>query len=1094
MAHDTAADVTASGSYTSELRVSLVLYGGSSLVMYMNGVAQELLRMVQATAGPRLAGEAAADDPRFVGYDLAARISQHDVDTGYERLLSDDGGHRRSAGAVLAVLGARSSRRRLTIDVLSGASAGGLNAIFLARALLMNGDVGEAERLLVEHGDVLTILNDPQPGVAGRWPKSLLDGDRLFSLVLEGLYGQGEAAGGGALVDALDCYLALTDLRGVSRENETEVSEVDLDHRASAHLRFGTTRSFGADRNDFVGCVEGELGAVPLEPFLAFVARATSAHPAAFHPVQLGRIGELVTSLEASGELRAAAGADGAVPSFDVDHPLWAELIGPGHPKAPLVDRWFSDGGDLDNKPFTHSIDPVESRRASIPVDRKVVWVEPKPGERTAAWQSDVAPSLGQVTFGAYGLPRKEGTFADLLRIQERNRVAELLRQSIDEAIPPSTWGVPTRVPGWVDEQPGSPERRLYEVERARYVVRHLVGWVERVVRNAGGRDDDVAALRSAVLALVGPPDGADLDPSGWNHRRLLVDHDLSYRVRRLNQADQRLARRQRLVLDPAAAPEEWALLAGWREAFTAITVELLAVDRRLKGEDVNETNSMAGDLWRPDASGLDLGDPESVAAVLIEQRREALAGLLASTSVRARTLLASIRAAVPEPSTPQAGSPEAPLRSLGSELTKAWIDFDVIDMHLLPRYRDLRGELDAIEALRFSPDDTTLMGDDPQRRLGGAGVYNFGGFFDQRWRRNDVLWGRLDAAELIVKMLIPTDGLADDDRGVLTEVQTELIVGLQRQIIEESAAAIDDIAALAPASGITGSESGADEIRDKLVGLELDLALVGDERRRRRWGQILAAVPSVLGGIVALGNFDPWKGQRVGGAPPLDEQARAALRDDMGRHAVRVGSVFDALMQLIAPQRGRWRAARFVGLPLLGVLGLVGMWHAYGDDHDDLWWVGAGVVAGLGAAVGWRRMGPRWPRGAGLVAGLGVVMTLAGLAVPLVGDRVGLVDAGPTDQERAVVLMMLGAVAVVVAVAVWLWRSTGTGLVRRVVLGGALVGFGAALWADVSAAVQLLGSLMVFSVSVALFVGLRVVQARFDDVARSAPNDRSGL
>ena len=127
-------------------------------------------------------------------------------------------------------------------------------------------------------------------------------------------------------------------------------------------------------------------------------------------------------------------------------------------------------------------------------------------------------------------------------------------------------------------------------------------------------------------------------------------------------------------------------------------------------------------------------------------------------------------------------------------------------------------------------------------------------------------------------------------------------------------------------------------------------------------------------------------------------------------------------------------------------------------------------------------------------MAGLGVVMTLAGLAVPLVGDRVGLVDAGPTDQERAVVLMMLGAVAVVVAVAVWLWRSTGTGLVRRVVLGGALVGFGAALWADVSAAVQLLGSLMVFSVSVGLFVGLRVVQARFDDVARSAPNDRSGL
>jgi len=35
---------------TQEIRFATVLYGGSSLAVYMNGVAQELLRLVRSTA------------------------------------------------------------------------------------------------------------------------------------------------------------------------------------------------------------------------------------------------------------------------------------------------------------------------------------------------------------------------------------------------------------------------------------------------------------------------------------------------------------------------------------------------------------------------------------------------------------------------------------------------------------------------------------------------------------------------------------------------------------------------------------------------------------------------------------------------------------------------------------------------------------------------------------------------------------------------------------------------------------------------------------------------------------------------------------
>ena len=36
--------------YEQEIRFAVVLYGGVSLAIYMNGVAQELLRMVRGTA------------------------------------------------------------------------------------------------------------------------------------------------------------------------------------------------------------------------------------------------------------------------------------------------------------------------------------------------------------------------------------------------------------------------------------------------------------------------------------------------------------------------------------------------------------------------------------------------------------------------------------------------------------------------------------------------------------------------------------------------------------------------------------------------------------------------------------------------------------------------------------------------------------------------------------------------------------------------------------------------------------------------------------------------------------------------------------
>ena len=49
-----------SADYTQEIRFAVVMYGGVSLAVYINGVSQELLRMVRATAQIKADGNDAA--------------------------------------------------------------------------------------------------------------------------------------------------------------------------------------------------------------------------------------------------------------------------------------------------------------------------------------------------------------------------------------------------------------------------------------------------------------------------------------------------------------------------------------------------------------------------------------------------------------------------------------------------------------------------------------------------------------------------------------------------------------------------------------------------------------------------------------------------------------------------------------------------------------------------------------------------------------------------------------------------------------------------------------------------------------------------
>jgi hypothetical protein len=113
---------------TNEVRYAVVMYGGISLCIYINGVAQEMLEMARATA-PGDDGVAFATDELSASAKIYRRLGQYlDSDSIDLELLGKDNKSVENAPI----------RTRFVTDVLSGTSAGGLNAIFLAKALVNN--------------------------------------------------------------------------------------------------------------------------------------------------------------------------------------------------------------------------------------------------------------------------------------------------------------------------------------------------------------------------------------------------------------------------------------------------------------------------------------------------------------------------------------------------------------------------------------------------------------------------------------------------------------------------------------------------------------------------------------------------------------------------------------------------------------------------------------------------------------------------------------------------------------------------------------------------------------------------------------------
>lgn len=394
--------------YSQEVRFAVVMYGGVSLAIYINGIAQELLRLVRSTARDQ--------KPAFNGTERVYRKVSY--------LLADE----TLSMADLDQLANQSDAThppptRFLVDILSGTSAGGINGIFLAKALANGQDMEQLKDLWVTEGDIETLINDKRsvekPLSLQDPPTSLLNSERMYFKLLDAFDGMDKLnlsqkeKDQSPFVDELDLFVTSTDLQGVVlpiRLSDDLVYE--RRHRNVMHFVYSERRVSGEEtRNDFFGSYN---------PFLAFAARCTSSFPFAFEPMCLTDINSILKKKDPYKKTDCLA-----------DSKLWQrfyrDYLDPrGVSTVPFPKRAFGDGGYLDNKPFSYATEALMSRNADVPVDRKLIYIEPSPEHPEDDVETDEKPDAIENTMAALlTLPRYETIREDLERVKERNRLID---------------------------------------------------------------------------------------------------------------------------------------------------------------------------------------------------------------------------------------------------------------------------------------------------------------------------------------------------------------------------------------------------------------------------------------------------------------------------------------------------------------------------------------------------------------------------------------------------------------------------------------------------------------------------------------------
>ncbi|AFZ19306.1 patatin-like protein [Allocoleopsis franciscana] len=755
-------------NFRREIRLGLVVYGGVSLAIYMNGVCREFYNAVRG---------------RGI-YKLIKALTDSDI----------------------------------VVDIISGTSAGGINGVLLSYALANSNlrevvDFADFADIWRESGDILKLLREPS--ATGTKVESVLNGEDYYQNQLKeafekGYYNKRSAPPGEWVSDfnELDLFVTGTDVLGrIYKTFDDTGSVIEIkDHRAVFQLkhRRGRKEPFNLKNNQDL---------IPVFPeetcqALAKLCRITSCFPVAFPVVEV----------ELKGNNR-------------IDQKLveWGQLDQRefvNHPQIPGYQLYFIDGGVLDNRPFSYTIKEMYYRTINRPVDRKLFYIDPSPDRFIDEddFKNIKKPNTLQILQESLiGIPMYESIGNDLEAIKSHNEKVRRYKTLLADTQTPTDSAMATLEAIDIEET-------IYLRSRLISLRDRVLPLVLRMEQDFRINSEKKAYLDKAANILTdqitGEKEKAKQDKIRQAFEKQIRNLDIEYSLRKHFYLIQILCQRletesnlieyQKLRYLSESISRQIKLLEVIRAALNQLLSKPIVSDSfyQLLAQSKPD-NQMRGIFYERllrlhrfllDAVGLDNflpdtgSDLEEVSANIfqnlplkatepfynewlsqsrissillqfkqkinklqseqeIEQRiwknsafnydyqeNEYFETILRKVELASESLIATSQLIAQE------------------EILASFQQFRYLDKVLYPfEYLMNLTEKELIETIRISPNDAKLglgEGKTLEDKLAGDTLFAFGGFFKKSWRSNDILWGRLDGLNRIFEALLTPESV----------------------------------------------------------------------------------------------------------------------------------------------------------------------------------------------------------------------------------------------------------------------------------------------------------------------------------------------
>jgi len=412
-------------------------------------------------------------------------------------------------------------------------------------------------------------------------------------------------------------------------------------------------------------------------------------------------------------------------------------------------------------------------------VTRWVVYLEPNPVPPTADRPPRTTPSLLQAVVPALsGIPRSEPILDELQRLQQFNqRVADIRRLVTPHLrdLPATLKPLNALMQSSDANQLSSAMNQVHEQARQglgttypTYMRLKLLS-IHQALSAAIARAHEYppeSAQAEFIHAVLG--EWQDIhygdDPTTAEARDYIKSSDVPYRVRRLRFVVQGVN-----DLYPTAAPERR------RQLDVAKRRLYLSIDRinAALAEDRVRQVLPAGGLFA-DQSLADLLDKDPDPRQIAEKHGAELSAMMDALSKQLDEDLEGssldMLAQFKELST-------AWNDDLRDTVLRRFIGFPLWDTAIFPlmSLSEIQ-QFSPIQVARFSPDGATHLSTEGSGKLAGIDIHHFGAFFSRTARERDYLWGRLDGAEQLLRLLGVDAGSGDGLYGSILDEEADVL------------------------------------------------------------------------------------------------------------------------------------------------------------------------------------------------------------------------------------------------------------------------------------------------------------------------------